>query len=291
MSRHEQRGMRVVTKHSKHRFANLPPGGENPLNYAVAGRDKQTLDMVRDAISHKQTLLAYQPVMRGADPSKIAFYEGLIRVMDPTGRVIPAKDFMPIAENTETGREIDVLALRAGLNTLATNPGLRLSINMSARSIGFKAWNNMLHRWINRDDTIAERLILEITETSAMMMPEIVTNFMNELQLKGICFAMDDFGAGYTAIRYFKDFYFDILKIDGQFIRGIAQDPDNRVVVAALLSIANHFDMVTVAESVENAEDAAILAEMGADCLQGFYFGAPTTRPAWLHQGQRRVSG
>lgn len=275
----------------KRRMANIAPGAENPLNYAVTQRDQSTLQMVKDAIAHKQTLLAYQPVMRASDHTKVGFYEGLIRVLDATGRIIPAKDFMPAVENTETGREIDVLALRAGLLALQNNPGLRLSINMSARSIGYKAWNQMWRRFLKRDKTIGERLILEITESSAMTVPELVTDLMDELQPYGVCFALDDFGAGHTAIRYFKDFYFDILKIDGTFVRGIAHDPDNRALVGAMISIAEHFDMLTVAEFVENAADAAVLTEMGIDCLQGYYFNAPTTRPSWLHNTLSRAAG
>jgi EAL domain-containing protein (putative c-di-GMP-specific phosphodiesterase class I) len=247
--------------------------------------------MVREAVAHRQTLLAFQPVMRASDPTRIAFHEGLIRLLDPTGRVIPAKDFMPVIEDTETGRQVDVLALRLGLNALHSHPGLRLSINMSARSIGYQDWNRVLRHWLARDATLGERLILEITESSAMMVPELVANFMDQLQPYGICFAMDDFGAGQTAIRYFKDFYFDILKLDGQFIRGIATNPDNRALTAALMSIATHFDMLTVAECVENAADAAVLTEMGIDCLQGYHYAAPTTRPDWFDLGHARATG
>ena len=148
-----------------------------------------------------------------------------------------------------------------------------------------------MRRFLSNDKTLGERLILEITESSAMQAPEIVVDFMEDLQMRGICFALDDFGAGHTAIRYFKDFFFDVLKIDGQFIRGIANDPDNRALTAALLSIARHFDMKTVAECIENPEDAAVLSEMGVDCLQGYYFAAPTTRPSWLHSVSKRAMG
>jgi len=91
-------------------------------------------------------------------------------------------------------------------------------------------------------------------------MPELVTVFMAELHRRGISFALDDFGAGYTAFRYFKDFYFDILKIDGQFIRGIHEDANNQVLASALLSIGQHFDMLTVAEAVEDPQEAAFFA-------------------------------
>ena len=152
-------------------FADVPPGGDSPLNHAVMQRDAATLEMVREAVAHRQTLLAFQPVMLASDPTNVAFHEGLIRLLDPTGRVIPAKDFMPAIEDTDTGRQVDVLALRLGLNALHHHPGLRLSINMSARSIGYQEWTRVLRHWLARDATLGERLILEITESSAMMVP------------------------------------------------------------------------------------------------------------------------
>jgi EAL domain-containing protein (putative c-di-GMP-specific phosphodiesterase class I) len=266
----------------KRLLADLPPGSENPLSYAVSSRDRDTMSMVAAAVRHRQVLLAFQPVMQARAVEKVAFYEGLIRVLDETGRVIPAGAFMSAIENSELGRQLDALALNLGLKALHENPGLRLSINMSARSIGYREWNHTLERWLKRNSTIAERLVLEITESSAMMVPELVSDFMDRLQMRGICFAMDDFGAGYTALRYFKDFFFDIIKIDRQFIQGISEDPDNQAMTSAMVAIARHFDMITVAEFVENQADAEVLTQLGVDCLQGHHFGAATTRPHWL---------
>lgn len=271
-----------MKKKNKHLMADMPTGSESPLDYAVSRRDSDIITMVTDAIEHKQALLAYQPVVSAHGGGQVAFYEGLIRVLDATGRVIPAADFMPVVENTEIGRSIDALSLALGCRALSEVPGLRLSINMSARSIGYKPWLSTLNRWLERDESIGPRLILEITESSAMVVPELVIDFMDRLQMKGICFALDDFGSGYTALRYFKDFYFDILKIDGQFIRGISSDADNLVLAQAMISIGKQFDMLCVAEMVEKPEDAEVLRQIGVDCLQGYLFGAPTTRPDWL---------
>lgn len=254
---------------------------ESPLNVAVTSRDRGTIDMVREAVARHDVLLAFQPVHRAAPPSRAAFYEGLIRILDRSGRIIPAKDFIDAIEATETGRMIDCLALEMGLQSLAEAPGLRLSVNMSARSIAYPQWMRVLNDGLRADPTAAERLILEITESSAMLMPEVVGVFMRDLQSLGVTFALDDFGAGYTSFRYLKEFYFDIIKIDGQFIRGIADNADNQVLTEALLSIARHFDMFTVAESVETARDAAYLQSIGIDCLQGYYYGAPTIAPPW----------
>lgn len=254
----------------------------NPLSVAVQERDKNTIDLVRDAIKNSRAMLAYQPIVQARTPNQIAYYEGLVRIMDRTGRIIPAREFMDEIETNELGRKVDCIALRQGLQTLKLIPDLRLSINMSARSIGYQRWMRILNRGLNADPSVAERLILEVTERSAMTVPDIVQAFMSDLQSRGITFALDDFGAGFTSFRYLKDFYFDILKIDGQFIKGIHCDPDNQVLTQALIAIGNQFEMFTVAEMVESESDARFLMDNGIDCMQGYYFGVPTIRPHWL---------
>ncbi len=251
------------------------------LSLAVAERDRDTMAMVDHAVRTNAVFLVFQPVIQTARPDRVAFHEALIRVQDQTGRTIPAADFIDAIEAHEIGRTIDCHALAMGLTALSENPALRLSVNMSARSIGFRRWMQTLEDGLRSNPTIAERLILEITESSAIVMPDVTRAFMGEMQDHGISFALDDFGAGYTAFRYFKEFVFDILKIDGQFIRGIATDPDNRALTEALISVGRHFEMFTVAESVESAQDAACLTEIGVDCMQGYHFGAPTRQPVW----------
>jgi EAL domain-containing protein (putative c-di-GMP-specific phosphodiesterase class I) len=258
-----------------------PQAPGSPLDYAVKKRNEPVIETVTRAIDRKHVLLAYQPVVHAKNPLKPAFYEGLIRIMDDTKEIIPAKDFITIVETLETGRIIDCLALELGLNALAECPTLRLSINMSARSIGYPRWMEILEKGLSMDGTIAERLILEITEDSAMMMPELVKVFMANLHKRGISFALDDFGAGYTAFRFLKQFHFDIVKIDGQFIRNINEDADNQVLTTALVAIANQFDMLSVAECVETPEELSFLQDLGFDCLQGYLTGRPETVPAW----------
>lgn len=260
----------------------------SPLAFAISENDRATLAMVDSALRNKRLRLAFQPVVLAADPSRIAFHEGLIRVLDDSGRIIPAREFMEAVETRELGRLIDCAALEMGLATLARHGDLRLAINMSARSIGYPRWMRTLKRGLEHAPTIGERLILEITESSAMLVPELVCAFMDDLQRKGISFALDDFGAGYTAFRHFKEFVFDILKIDAQFIRNIHRDPDNQVLAGALLAVGRQFQMLTVAEAVETIEEARFLQALGVDCLQGYLFGAPTVRPAFASAVQRR---
>lgn len=254
---------------------------DDPLSYALSDRDRGILHMVRQALATGNVMLAFQPIVT-AGTGRTAFHEGLIRVLDDTGRIIPAAQFMGVIETQELGREMDVAALRCGLGALSRQPGLRLAINMSARSIGYPKWVQVLKRWLARDETIGERLILEITESSAMLVPELVKTFMAEQQDKGITFALDDFGAAETSFRHLKEFYFDIIKIDGSFVEDCDTDPDNQCILQALITIGRQFDMFTVAERVETRAEAQFLVNAGIDCLQGFYYGAPETKPNWL---------
>lgn len=272
------------------KWANIPSGHYDPLSYAVTARDQSVLSMVEDAVRHKHVTLAFQSIVPSGRQSEPAFYEGLVRVLDDTGRIIPARDFIGAVENTEIGRIIDCLALEHGLRALARHPSLRLGINMSARSIGYPRWMKSLRRGLAAEETVAERLILEINEGSAIQVPELVVGFMEDLHAEGISFALDDFGAGLTSFSHLKDFTFDILKIDGRYIRGISEDADKQIVTRSFIAIAEQFDLITVAEQVEKPEDAAFLQAIGVDCLQGYYFGAPTVNPPWLESTQQRAS-
>lgn len=110
-----------------------------PLSFAVASRDRDALAMVERAVHRKNVALAYQPVVQAKGETP-AFFEGLVRVLDDAGRTIPARDFIDRIETHEVGRIIDCLALELGLKALEDDEDLRLSINMSARSIGYKRW-------------------------------------------------------------------------------------------------------------------------------------------------------
>ena len=276
-------------KTSQQRNRAQPGGGaDSPLNSAVAERDKSTLDAALAAIRHRDLLLAYQPVVQSQALNRAAFYEAFVRVIDETNRIIPARDFMPMIETTEAGRDLDCATLDMGLKTLSQNLGLRLSVNMSARSIGYSKWMRTLERHLKKDRTIGERLMLEISEKSVAAVPELVCDFIESLQDKGVAFALDNFGTGDVGLRHFRTFFFDAVKIDGQFVRGIHRDPDNQTLVQALISVARRFDMLVIAESVEATEDAEYLIGLGVDCLQGYLFAAPTVRPHWLAGAHRR---
>lgn len=248
----------------------------DPLHYAMASRDADVMTLVRDALAAGRARLAFHPIVTADDEPRVAFYEGLVRLMDDAGRIIPAAHFMPLVEETDLGRQIDCITLDLALKLLKEKPALRLSVNLSARSIGDGEWRRILDRGLRDRAGLGDRLIFEISETSAMLLPEIVTRFMAEMQPRGVAFALDGFGAGFTAFRHLKDFFFDLVKIDKSFVWGIDTDPDNQVLAEALMTVAQQFEMFAIADGVETAEEAAFLKQIGVDCLQGYFYGVPT---------------
>ena len=247
----------------------------DPLHYAMASRDADVLTLVREALGAGRARLAFQPIVTAGPQGRTAFYEGLIRLMDKGGRVIPAAHFMPVIEETDLGRQIDCLTLELAFKLLRATPLLRLSVNVSARSLGDSKWRRILEDGLADKSALGHRLIFEISESSAMMLHEVVIRFMDEMQPRGVAFALDGFGAGLIAFRHLKDFFFDLVKIDKGFIRGVETDPDNQVLTEALLTVAHQFEMLVIADGVETAQEADFLTRLGADCLQGFYYGVP----------------
>ena len=250
----------------------------SPFAAATAG-EQDTLSMVRRALDEKRMRLAFQPAVYSADPTIIGFYEGYIRLLNPEGLVIPARDFMGVAETQELGREIDVAALRLGLLALQRNPGIRIAVNMSARSVGYKPWNQMLRAALRQQPTLGPGLILEINEASTMEMPDVLIPFMAEFRAAGIAFTLDDFGAGLTSFTLLNEFGFDIAKIDGKFTRNCHASDRNQPIVQAAIDVAKAFDMFLVAEAVETNDEAVWLRDQGVGCLQGYLFGKPEVTP------------
>lgn len=235
---------------------------------------------VGQALSENRIELAYQPVVMGSDTGVVAFYEGLLRLRHRDGGYQSAGAFLPAVETRPLGRVLDSWALQMGLLEMQRVPHLRLAINVSPRSLRDPRWWSTLTTGLAEDPHLAERLILEITECASLRshdMPEI----FQRLRGQGVSVALDDFGAGCTCFGNLRDLRFDILKIDGQFTKDVHQNRDNQVLFKSLLTIARHFELLTVAECVESHAEAAYLCFNGIDCLQGYAFGRPKPKPSW----------
>jgi EAL domain-containing protein (putative c-di-GMP-specific phosphodiesterase class I) len=230
---------------------------------------------VGEALAQGRLGFHFQPVVRADRPSFVAFHEMLVRMRLPSGEVVPAGAFMPVVERMSLGREIDRLALSRALALLEAQPGTRVSVNMSPLTMGDEGWLALFEEAAATRRDVLARLILEVTETEAIRDVGLTRDFMDHVRAAGVAFALDDFGAGATGFRHFRDLRFDMVKIDGAFVEGVATAPDAQVLVECLMAVARHFDMLTVAERVERPADAAWLARLGIDCLQGYLYARP----------------
>jgi len=269
------------------------PALSSPLDAAISAQDRDTLAMVASALKDRRMRLAYQPVVYASDPTLIGFFEGFIRLLNLRDQVIPARDFMAAVEQRQLGREIDCAALQLGLMAMQRNPQIRVSINMSARSVGYRPWIDILNRALTEMPRLGANLILEINEDSALQVPDVLKPFMAEMREKGIVFALDDFGAGMTALKLLQELDFEIAKIDGSLVKNVDRSPAAKSAARAAIAMAQELGMYVVAEAVETEGEANWLREAGVGCMQGYLFGPPTVTPDFraFRHGRPNFSG
>jgi EAL domain-containing protein (putative c-di-GMP-specific phosphodiesterase class I) len=150
-----------------------------------------------------------------------------------------------------------------------------IEINLSGASIGDPLILGLIERELAETGLDPSRVIFEITETAAIANIAKAREFSQQLARLGCRFALDDFGAGFGSFYYLKHVRFDVLKIDGEFVRDCCSSLTDRMVIQAVVGIAHGLEKQTVAEHVGDAQTVSLLREMGVDSGQGFYLGRP----------------
>lgn len=231
-------------------------------------------DRIVRALNERRILLALQPIVR-AGSRKPAYYEALVRMRASDGAIVPAGEFIEIAEQLGLVRLIDHRMLELCIKLLKEAPNLRISINVSGETASDPAWLNALHGMTNGDNALTRRMMVEITETSAIRDIDQSINFVNSLKELGCHTAIDDFGSGYSSFRNLRLLDFDMVKLDGSFISDLPNSREDQVLVHALIDLAGNFSMETVAEWVTDEATAKLVEDAGITYMQGFYLGEP----------------
>jgi diguanylate cyclase (GGDEF)-like protein len=243
-------------------------------------------DEIVTALNERRIVMAYEPVVTAAE-RKNAFYEALVRMEQDDGRVLHAPDVVPVAERLGLIRLVDHRVLELVVAELAASPTIELSLNISPDTTMDPDWWASMESLMRAHPGVAERLIVEITETVAIQDLDDLRGFVTRLKNFGSRIAIDDFGAGYTSFRNLRKLSVDILKIDGAFVQNIARSADDRAFVQTLIDLARRLNIKTVAEWVQDEEAAKLLAEWGCDYIQGRLIGLATaTRPWEAAQGK-----
>jgi EAL domain-containing protein (putative c-di-GMP-specific phosphodiesterase class I) len=244
-------------------------------------RNSAIVGTVKAALRQNRLLFAYQPVVCAAT-GIVDYFECLLRIRDEAGNILPGAEFITAVEDFGLIGLIDRFVLERAVQELGTHPEVKLGFNVSGLTACDRPWLRALSSRLRNRPDLARRVIVEITETAALSDIEETGRFVDTLRDAGCRVALDDFGAGHTSLRHLQSLAVDTVKIDGSFIRNLADSPENRVFLRHLLGLTKGFGLSTIAECVENAADAALLRAEGIGYLQGYHIGAPATERPWL---------
>lgn len=231
-------------------------------------------DNVISAIDERRMRLVLQPMV-SAQTHKPAIYECLLRMERPDGSLVSAGEFVPIAEQLGLSRLIDRRVLELAIDLLKQHPDIVLSLNVSGLTCSDNEWLAALHRLTGGRSEILSRIVVEITETAAIQDIDQSINFVDTLKEHGCRVAIDDFGAGYTSFKNLKLLNVDMVKIDGAFVKNLANDTSDQIFIKTLIELAQTFGMETVAEWVGDEKTVNYLIGAGITYMQGYYYGMP----------------
>lgn len=248
-------------------------GDETPVAPAI-----KQLPSVDEAMAENLLELAFQPIVHAVSQA-LHHHECLLRLRDHAGRLSSAFPFIVASEGAGEVHRIDLYVLECAIPHLEADVSLHLALNVSAGTIGNDAHSVAYIDRLRSLGTLAERITLEMTETLAVDDPAKASRFSAEVRGLGCRFAVDDFASGHTSFRNLLAVEADCIKIDGSLVRGVALDANKQAFIRMMVDLASTFSVETVAEMVEDRADAQILARLGVDYLQGYYFGRPGPVP------------
>ncbi|MCH9673709.1 MAG: EAL domain-containing protein [Gammaproteobacteria bacterium] len=247
-------------------------------------REMQWSGRLRTALEEDELTLCLQKIAPiaaapGDRSSQTGLSEFLLRLPDEDGELALPMAFIPAAERYDLMPRIDRWVVRNAFRAIrelrGDNPDALYSINLSGQSMGEPDLAEFVIEQLERERISASNVCFEITETAAISNLSEAVRFVECLRAVGCRFALDDFGAGVSSFGYLKHLAPDFLKIDGQFVRGIAHDPVDRALLETIANIGKVLGIKTIAEWVEDEETLDMLKEFGIDYAQGFHIEEP----------------
>jgi diguanylate cyclase (GGDEF)-like protein/PAS domain S-box-containing protein len=238
------------------------------------------LERLRTAVAEDRFRLFAQPIVAfGGGGGAVPWFELLLRYEDQYGDLIPPGAFLSIAERFDLITEIDRWVLGEAVRMLhdehAAGRDVTLGVNLSGKTMGDPGLGDYLASLIAARPIEPGRLVIEVTETAAIVNIEHARRLAQRLHALGCRLALDDFGAGFASFYYLKHLAFDYLKIDGEFVRHLAHDTTDQLVIEAVVNIARALGTQTVAEFVGDEETVDLLRRLGVDHGQGYHLGRP----------------
>lgn len=261
-------------------------------------RELQVAAGIHSALEANRFRLFAQEIRAlGPEPASTpaSHIEILVRMLDEHGGLVMPGAFIPAAERYDLMGHVDRWVIQHVLRDFGARllavPGLSVSINLSANSLGEPFLLPFLHAELSNSVLPASRIRLEITETALINNMAAANRLVADMRKAGCTMALDDFGAGLSSFAYLKQFPVDYLKIDGSFIRHLAASAVDREIVSSINDIGHRLGIRTVAESVEDEATLDVLREIGVDYAQGYAIGRPMPLEDYLARCARGVPG
>lgn len=237
---------------------------------------------MRKGLEQDEFTVYYQPVMSVSGERTLGF-EALARWRSPSRGLVLPHAFIPHAEESGLIVPLGELVLRRACATMAAwreiypdCRGMTLAVNLSARQFTQPGIVETVRQILRESGLPPAWLKLELTESTLMGDPEAALSSMRRLKALGVSLAIDDFGTGYSSLAYLQRFPVDVLKIDRSFVQDLPrEDSDSRELARAIMALARSLRLSVVAEGVETREQLELLAELGCEAVQGFYFSPP----------------
>lgn len=234
-------------------------------------------DRIDHALEHGLLRLHYQGVYHARDGT-LSHLEALLRMVDeerPDSLIMPAH-FIPVAEKSGKILHIDRWVLAEGIRTLGARQHMPpLAINIYGRSFDDPSLPQYIADLLREHKVTPRRLMVELTETSAVTDLADAQRFIDALRSTGCGICLDDFGSGFSSFAYLKHLHVDTVKIDGMFIRNLSADRDDQVFVKAIADVAKGMGRITVADFVEDSKTLELLKGIGVDLVHGYHLDMP----------------
>jgi len=242
-------------------------------------RPQTTAARIRDALTEERLSLHTQPI-RDLASGGIERYELLLRMTDEQGELLPAASFIEAAERSGMVQELDRWVVGRALELLAERERqgqpLSLHVNLSGASVSDVSVLEFIERRLDEGGVDPSHCTFELTETANVYDYDRATGFADRLTEFGCQVAIDDYGAGFGPFHYLKHVPFDLIKIDGSFVRDMPRNDADQLTVQAIVQIAKGLGKTTIAEYVEDEATVTMLRDFGVDMAQGFHLGRPT---------------
>ncbi|MCG8313607.1 MAG: DUF1631 family protein [Pseudomonadales bacterium] len=219
------------------------------------------------------------PICEEDDPRKPHF-EILLTVVDENGEHLPPLDFIKAAEEYSRMASVDRWVIRRILTWMADNKAFLnfiggFSINLSGHSMNDDTFLDFIFELLVETDVPRDKVIFEVTETTAVANLEDAADFIREMREIGCRFSLDDFGAGQSSYSYLKYLPVDFIKIDGAFVRNIANDDVDYAMVKSITDMGHFLEKSIIAEYVSDQDIYETVADIGVDYVQGYHLGKP----------------